>query len=264
MASILTNPNRFLVNVPELQNVVTSATGLSGANSYTVSQLQSMVDTNNRIIKTNTLQTYNSSNITVRNNINMSNCQLYYNNVPLLMSNGINAANNLLFDVNNQEVARFTAAGYFGIGIQSPLAPLDVDGDAIVRKGNLYLSRFGLPSSLTMGNMFADGDVYAQAFLTPSDPKLKKDAIPYVSKGLPKPVEFTWIASGMRDIGVFADDVQRIEPLCVEKDKKGVMHVDYPKMITLCLAEIHSLRDRVTTLESTLKVYLAAPPVSPE
>ena len=121
----------------------------------------------------------------------------------------------------------------------------------------------GLPSSITMGNMFADGDVYAEAFLTPSDPKLKKNAMPYVPKGLPQPVEFTWIASGLRDIGVFADDVQRIEPLCVEKDKKGVLHVDYPKLVTLCLAEIHSLKDRVSTLESTLKVYQGVQPVSP-
>jgi hypothetical protein len=262
MTSILTNPSKFLVNVPELQNVVTSATGTSRNGSFSISQLQSMVDTNNKIIKANTLQTYSGSNITVRNNINMSNSQIYYNNVPILLSNGINAANNLLFDVNNQEVARFTAAGYFGIGVQSPVAPLDVDGDAVVRQGNLYLSRFGLPSSLTMGNMFADGDVYAQSFLTPSDPKLKKDPVPYVPKGLPKAVEFTWIKSGQRDIGVFADDVQAIEPLCVERDKKGILHVDYPKLVTLCLAEIRDLKGRVEVLESTLKVYQEAPPVS--
>jgi len=261
MASILTNPSKYLVNVPELQNVVTSATGSS--TNYNLTQLLSMINVNNKIVKTNTLQSFNNSNITVRTNLNLSNAQIYYNNVPLLLSNGINTTNNLLFEVNNQEVARFTAAGYFGIGVQAPLAPLDVDGDVLVRKGNLYISRMGLPSSITMGNMFADGDVYAEAFLTPSDPKLKKNAMPYVPKGLPQPVEFTWIASGLRDIGVFADDVQRIEPLCVEKDKKGVLHVDYPKLVTLCLAEIHSLKDRVSTLESTLKVYQGVQPVSP-
>ena len=263
MASILTNPNRYLVNVPELQNVVTSATGVSGNSSYAVSQIQKMVDTGSYVIKANTLQTFNNSNITVRNNINMSNSQIYYNNVPFLLSNGINSSNNLLFDVNSQEVGRFTAAGYLGIGVQSPLAPLDINGDAIVRQGNLYLSRFGAPPSITMGNMFADGDVYAQAFLTPSDPKLKKDVLPYESKGLPKPVEFTWIVNGQRDIGFLADNVQAVEPQCVERDKKGVLHVDYPKLVTLCIAEIHSLRDRVDVLESTLKVFQGVPPVSP-
>jgi hypothetical protein len=263
MGTILTNPNRYLVNVPELQNVITSATGSSGGNNYNVTQLLTMIDVNSYIVKTNYLQAYNGSNITVRNNLNLSNSIIYYNNVPLLYSNGVNASNNQLFYVNNQEVARFTAAGYLGIGVQAPLAPLDVDGDVIVRQGNLYLSRFGLPSSLTMGNMFADGDVYAQAFLTPSDPKLKKDATPYVPKGLPKPVEFTWIASGQRDIGVFADDVQAIEPLCVERDKKGVLHVDYPKLVTLCLAEIHDLRTKVEVLESTTRGLQVIPPVSP-
>ena len=259
MASILTNPSRFLVNVPELQNVVKSATGSSDS----VSQLQTVVDTSSKTLKANYLQTFNNSNITVKNNLNLSNAQIYYNNTPLLLSNGINAANNLLFDVNNQEVARFTAAGYLGIGIQSPVAPLDVYGDTVVRQANLYISRFGLPSSITMGNVFADGDMYAAAFLTPSDPKLKKDATPYVVKDLPKPMEFTWIASGQRDIGVLADEVQAIEPRCVERDKKGVLHVDYPKLVTLCLSEIHSLRNRVETLESTVKGFQAIPPVSP-
>ena len=263
MASILTNPNPYLVNVPEFQNVITSATGVSSNNTYSVTQLLTMLDTTNRIVKTNTLQTYNNSNITVKNNLNLSNSILYYNNVPILYSNGVNTSNNQLFYVNNQEVARFTAAGYLGIGNNTPSAPLDVKGDAIVRQGNLYISRFGLPSSITMGNVFADGDMYASAFLTPSDPKLKKDATPYQLKGLPKPVEFTWIASGQRDSGVFADDVQAIEPLCVETDKKGTLHVDYPKLVTLCLAEIHNLRERVNVLESTIKVYQAVPPVSP-
>ena len=263
MASILTNPNKFLVNVPELQNVVTSATGSSANSAYNISQFAGMIDTTNKAIKANVLQTFNSSNITVRNNLNLSNSQIYFNNVPLLLSNGINATNNLVFDVNTREIARFTSAGFLGIGVQAPLSPLDVLGDVLVRQGNLYISRMGLPSSITMGNMFADGDVYAEAFLTPSDPKLKKDGIPYVPKGLPKPVEFTWIASGLRDIGVFADDVQRIEPRCVEMNKKGVLHVDYPKLVTLCLAEIHSLRDRVDALESTLKVCQEVPPVQP-
>jgi len=261
MASILTNPSQYLVNVPELQNVVKSATGANS--NFSLNQLLSIIDVNNKILKINTVQSFNNSNVTFRNNINLSNSQLYYNNTPLLLSNGINANNNLLFDVNNQEVARFTAAGYFGIGVTSPLTPLDVDGDVLVRQANLYVSRMGLPSSITMGNIFADGDVYAASFLTPSDPKLKKDPIPYIPRELPKAVEFTWIASGQRDIGVFADDVQRIEPRCVDKDKKGVLHVDYPKLVTLCLAEIHSLRDRVNVLESTMKVYQEAPPVSP-
>lgn len=263
MVSILTNPNKYLLNVPELQNVVTSATGTSGNISYNLTQLLGLIDVTNKTIKTNNLQTFNSSNIIVRNNLNLSNSQIYYNNVPLLLSNGINATNNLVFDVNTREIARFTSEGFLGIGVQAPLSPLDVLGDVLVRQGNLYISRMGLPSSITMGNIFADGDVYAEAFLTPSDPKLKKDGVPYVPKGLPKAVEFTWIASGLRDIGVFADDVQRIEPRCVEKNKKGVLHVDYPKLVTLCLAEIHSLRDRVDVLESTLKVCQVTPPVLP-
>jgi hypothetical protein len=134
MASILTNPNKFLVNVPELQNVVTSATGSSANSANNLSLLLGMIDVTNKIVKTNGLQTFNNSNILVRNNLNLSNSQIYYNNVPLLLSNGINATNNLVFKVNNLEIARFTSAGFLGIGVQAPLAPIDVLGDVLVRK----------------------------------------------------------------------------------------------------------------------------------
>jgi len=250
--SILTNPSRFLVNVPELQNVVTSATGISAVNTN-IAQLQSQIDTTNRIVKTNTFQVYSGSNITVRNNLYLSNSGIYYNGMAALNSNGVNSANTLSFSVNTVEVGRFTAAGYLGILNKSPSAPLDVNGSVIVRQANLYVSTFGTPFTASMGNVTADGNMYASAFLVTSDPKLKCDVIPYISKGLPTPVEFTWISNGRRDIGVLADDVLAIEPRCVETDKNGILRVDYPKLVTVCLSEIHALRQRVDCLESTMK-----------
>jgi hypothetical protein len=104
----------------------------------------------------------------------------------------------------------------------------------------------------TAGNVYADGTMYAQAFLTPSDPSLKTDVRPLVApKRLPLPVEFTWIRSGVRDIGFLADDVAEVAPVCVSVDTMcGKQHVDYAKLVTLCMAEIHSLRTRVKALEA--------------
>jgi hypothetical protein len=241
MANILTYPNRNIVNIPELQNVVTSATGSS--NNYSITQLLATVDTTAHLVKTNTLQTYSGNNITIKNNLYLSNAGLYYNNVPWMTTQGINATNALVLNVNTTEMARITSAGYVGIGTTTPSATLDVNGNAVVR-GNLYVST----TTTTPGN------AYAAAFLTPSDPSLKTDVQPFVLPSrLPRAVEFTWIASGKRDIGFLADDVAEILPWCVSVDSMcGRQHVDYSKLVTLCMAEIVALKERMSSLESVI------------
>ena len=252
MSNILTNPNKYLVNVPELQNVLTFATGSS--NNYSLNQLQAAIDTNTHLVKTNTLQSFNTNAINVRNNLNLSNSYISYNGTTLLNSQGINTTGNLLFNVNNVEQARLTSAGYLGVGTQNPVAKLDVVGDAVVRTGNLYVSTSGVAVASMAGNVYANGNMYAQAFLTPSDPLLKTDVKPLAAPAkLPQPVEFTWIRSGLRDIGFLADDVAAVSPFCVSVDATcGKQHVDYAKLVTLCMAEIHALRERVKALEANL------------
>ena len=251
MSNILTNPNKYLVNVPELQNVVTYATGSS--NNYSMNQILAAIDTNAHLLKTNTLQSYNTNTINVRNNLNLSNSYISYNGTTLLNSQGINTTGNLLFNVNQVEQARITSAGYLGLGTQNPVAKLDAVGDAVVRTGNLYVSTSGAAIGSGAGNVHADGTMYAQAFLTPSDPLLKTDVRPLATPTrLPTPVEFTWIRSGLRDIGFLADDVAAVSPFCVSVDATcGKQHVDYAKLVTLCMAEIRALRDRVTALEGS-------------
>jgi hypothetical protein len=257
MSNILTNPNKYLVNVPELQNVVTFATGSS--NNYSVNQILAAIDTNAHLVKTNTLQSFNTNTINVRNNLNLSNSYISYNGTSLLNSQGINTTGNLLFNVNQVEQARFTSAGYMGLGTIAPVAKLDVVGDAVVRTGNLYVSTSGAGAGV--GNVSADGTMYAQAFLTPSDPSLKTDVQPLVApERLPVPVEFTWIHTGIRDIGFLADDVAAVSPYCVSIDTTcGKQHVNYAKLVTLCMAEIRALRERVTALEAPLGTPMGAP-----
>ena len=238
MANILTYPNKNIVNIPELQNVVTSATGSANNNSLT--QLLAAVDTTAHLVKTNTLQTYSGNNLTVKNNLYLSNAGIYYNSVPWMTTQGINATNALVFNVNTTEMARITSAGSVGIGTTTPSATLDVNGSAVIR-GNLYVST----------TTTSPGNAYAAAFLTPSDPSLKANVRPFVlPPRLPRAVEFTWIASGKRDIGFLANDVAEVAPWCVSVDSMcGRQHVDYAKLVTLCMAEIAELKERIKALE---------------
>lgn len=221
-----------------LNNVASSASGnATGVLSNSVVGLQTIVNANNFSISANTLTSYNGSNIKVSANLNLSNSGVYFNNNVGLSSNAVNGISHLAFQTNGIERARLTTSS-FGIGTKAPLATLDVGGDALVR-GSLYVS--------TMGNIYADGSLYAGGVYYPSDPSLKTNIAPFVSNGLPAPVRFTWKATGLEDIGVLADDVARIEPSCVSQ-RGAIQTVDYSKLVVLCLAEIHSLRSTVESL----------------
>jgi hypothetical protein len=103
----------------------------------------------------------------------------------------------------------------------------------------------------TMGYVYVDKTVYANNVVYPSDSSLKTKVIPYISRGLPTPVRFEWIKGGQTDIGVLAEDVAALEPSCVERHPNGALHVNYAKLVVLCLAEINDLKSTVKHLTTS-------------
>ena len=275
MAFLTTNPSPFLINVPELQNVVTSATGAGGLATLTnsVNDILTYLNTANSQININTIGSSTTGSVTFTSNINLSNSEITFLGSNLLSSNTLNGpANYIAFQVSGVEQARLTNTGLgigttvpttklhvngdtyiasnLGVGVQTPLLPLDVLGGAIVR-GPLYVSSFGAVSSQT-GNIITTGDIFAQGFFYPSDPTLKTNIRPFVPAGLPRAVEFEWIRSGTRDIGVLANEVERLEPACVTRAPNGALTVDYPKLTVLLLAEVAELKAQMSTLTARL------------
>jgi hypothetical protein len=134
MAFLTTNPSPFLINVPELQNVVTSATGGSGLASLsnTINDILTLVNTANSQLNINTIGSSTSGSVTFTSNINLSNSQLTFLGSNLLGSNTLNGpAGFLAFQVGSVEQARLTTSG-LGIGTTSPTVKLDVIGSASI------------------------------------------------------------------------------------------------------------------------------------
>ena len=247
MAFLTTNPSPYLINIPEFQNVITNATGAANTLQTNVASLLDYVDTQNSAININTLSATTGTSITINNNLNLSNSQIYYNNSNLLSSNAINGQASLAFQTNSTEIARVTPSG-LGIFNNAPAYPLSVTGNAVIN-GAIYISSFTAAPIAPLGNLYADGDIYARGVFYPSDPTLKKDISPYISVGLPEPKQFTWKSSGLRDIGVMADEVAMIEPVCVQSTQTGRLTVDYAKLVVLCLAELRRLSAEVKELQ---------------
>jgi hypothetical protein len=274
MAFITTNPNPFLINVPELQNVITSATGVN-ALANAITDLQTYINTANASANLNIIGSSSTGNITFTNNVNLSNASLTFLGSNLVTSNTINGvAGYLAFEVEGVEIARMTPTGFgvftqtptaalsivgsagisgsLGIAVpptSGPLAPLDVGGAALVR-GALYVSSMGAAVTSSLGYIYADGDIFANGINYPSDPTLKTAVRPLVLRGpLPEPVEFVWRTTGVRDIGVLADAVEACEPVCVKRGRDDTRTVDYPKLVVLLMAEVRDLKARLAVLE---------------
>lgn len=226
MSFLTTNPSPYLLNMPELQNVITSATGGNAVAALTVSvsDILNYVKPDTGAGAFNSIGTYNKDYLYVTNNVNLSNSGLYINDAYVLGSNAVIGWPYLSVQANGYEKARFTETG-LGINTVNPTALLDVSGNARIRD-----------------TLEVAGINY------PSDPSLKRDIKPYVSNSIPHVYEFIWKANGQRDIGVMADEVAVIEPACVKQGAVGLT-VDYPKLVVLCLAEITALRTQVDELQ---------------
>jgi hypothetical protein len=277
MAFLTTNPSPFLINVPELQNVVNNATGAGGTATITntLNDILTYINTANAQININAIGSSTTDSVTFTSNINLSNSEILFLGSNLLSSNTLNGADGFIaFQTSGVEGARLTPIG-FGIGTVAPAASLDIVGNARISGGTmsintslpaklavdisggaliygpLYVSSFGAASTQT-GNVVAFGDVFANGVFYPSDPALKTNIRAYVSPGLPTPVEFDWRRGGARDIGVLADEVGRLEPACVIRSPAGGLTVDYAKLSVILLAEIHELKNQMSTLQARL------------
>lgn len=61
-------------------------------------------------------------------------------------------------------------------------------------------------------------------------------------------VRMKWIESGREDIGVLAQDVQKVYPELVH-EKDGLLAVDYEKLVAPLIEAVRELDQRVTALE---------------
>jgi hypothetical protein len=246
MAFITTNPSPFIVNIPELQNVITSATGLDG--TLTVTDLAQYINATNATLSANNLGTFNTETITVLNTLNLTgDSAIAYDGSNVLTSNTIGSIDDVLsFQTEGITRAQINNAGEF-------IIPTIETSNAFI-SGTLYISSLGVVAAAPIGDIYADGDVYARGIFYPSDEILKTDIHPYKLVGeLPDPIKFKWKNTGESDIGVLAASVEAIEPHCVSiRGNDGYKTVDYAKLTVLLLAEVKQLKKELQEVRELL------------
>ena len=104
------------------------------------------------------------------------------------------------------------------------------------------------------GGIGATGQVHCQGVLNYSDRRLKTNIESLGPTALDKVNKlngctFDWLATGAADVGVIAQDVQRVAPHCVN-DQSEFLSVNYSKLVPYLIEGIKELTTQVTNLQS--------------
>lgn len=147
----------------------------------------------------------------------------------------------------------FTSGGV-GIGTPSPAATFHVQGTTML-------------SGLTTvgGDITISGTSTATAHTSTSDMRLKKNIFT-IEDSLEKVlgmrgVEFDWKKNNEHEIGVIAQEIEKIVPTLVVTDALGMKSVKYSNMAGLFIESTKQMHNKVTALEEEnkmLKSYLCA------
>jgi len=233
-----TGQNNYVLNIVELQNTVTSATGLSPTAflSNQLVQIQQMVDYTNKQVNTNVISNFDATPIQIVAPINLSNVAL--------------TATGDSGSIGGTTTAGTTSTTSIGSGTNGTLYIGANSGVPLLLTAN-SLSTFFIESS---GNGTFTGTVTAQNFITSSDERLKRNIRPVhnyetILSHL-EGVRFNWRDSGKPDIGLIAQDVSDVLPEAVQTDSDGFLQVAYMKVIPVLVEAVKTLQRRVEVLEA--------------
>jgi hypothetical protein len=221
-------PSPFVLNILELQNVVTSASGTNPVSilSNQVANLQQMVNYDLKRINVNSISNYDATPIQVYSPLNLCNVSL---------------------TANGTTVSGTTSVSTIGSGLNGTL---DIGGVST----SLLLQQSGV-SSFFIGadcNATFIGSVTATNFINSSDARKKKNIQPITEYetilSSIHGVRFEWIQGGEKDVGVIAQDVLPVLPEAVTDSEDGYK-VAYMKIIPVLVEAVKALQERVKILE---------------
>lgn len=150
-----------------------------------------------------------------------------------------------------------SASGNIGVGMITPNYDLDVSGSIRIT-GSLALGN--ITPSATNGRLDATNDIVAYST---SDIRFKTNITPIQDSLLKlksiNGVEFDWIPNEKlhgytgHDVGVIAQELEKILPEVVTTRDSGYKAVKYEKIIPLLIEAIKELSKKVTELENSTK-----------
>lgn len=223
-------PNPYVLNIIDLQNVITNAGGVdtAAALSNQVASLSGMIDTTNHIVYADSIRDFSGTGaLTVETNLNLGtnwvtgeSAGLYSNGVAVVGSGTGGALTS-----GNTVVSAGGGASTFQVS---------VGGGPVFSVDN-------------GGNVTAAGAMYATGFYTLSDAGVKGGIEPLGAGSLDRvcaltPSRWEWRSDGRSGCGLIAQDVARVFPELVRGVEGADLRVDVVGLLGHVVAAIKELR----------------------
>lgn len=216
-----------VLNIVELQNVVTSSSGLNPT-TYLSNQLiniQQMVNFDQKRLNVNVISNFNTTPIQVVSPINFSNTVTFTTDTAT-------STNTVTSTIGTGNLGLLTIGG-------SNSLELNQNGT-----NSLYINN---------GNATFSGTVSAESFITLSDGSKKHGISPITNYmtilSTIQGVKFKWNDTKREDVGLIAQDLQEVLPEAVYETPYG-LQVAYMKIIPVLVEAVKNLQERVKVLEA--------------
>ena len=106
------------------------------------------------------------------------------------------------------------------------------------------------------GNLTFNGSTLTvTGTITETSAKRFKENIISIEDSLSKvlqlnPIEFDWIKDNKRDVGLIAEEVDKVLPLLVQKENGEIYGIHYSRLTAILIGAIQELTKRVEKLEN--------------
>ncbi len=149
--------------------------------------------------------------------------------------------------VGDIDASNLDLTGNLGVAGDIDASNLDISQDVII-DGNVGIGVV-IPSS----KLDVNGEVHADAFIYSSDRRLK-NTISNIENPLEKidlinGVDFYWNDDGSKDVGLIAQEVEKVLPEAVVAQDNGFKAVDYPKVVALLVEAIKEQQKEIDELK---------------
>jgi len=216
-----------VLNIVELQNVVTSSSGLNPTTylSNQIMNIQEMVNYDQKRI-----------NVNVISNFNVSPIQFV---APVSFASGTSVTSGT--STTSATTASTIGANSTFLTIGGPIHSLEFNQPSLTP---FYIT--------ATGDAVFSGSVSASNFITSSDGRKKYSIRPITNYNTILStitgVHFKWNSTNQDDVGVIAQDLQGVLPEAVVETPDG-LQVSYMKLIPVLVEAIKDLKDRIYALE---------------
>jgi len=233
-----TGQSQYVLNIVELQNTVTSATGLSPAGylSNQLVQIEQMVQFSNKQINVNVISNFDTTPIQVVAPINLSNVALTATGDDGSIGGSGSGGGTIATTIGTS-----TANGLLEVGANGSVALLLTAASV----STLVITNGGAATF--------SGPVSAPNFVTTSDRRYKENIRAFAEYETVlsniRGVRFNWRDTGSADVGLIAQEEDAVLPEAVVQDATGRFQVSYMKLVPVLVEAVKSLQARVSTLE---------------